>query len=601
MEVKRLATQVREIEASTARDAAAGIALVGTYRARQLAWMAREGVYNWPVKDGDAFDAAALDKVGELWLYADAKGTRHAFAATFAGRMTRAAFLAAHPSYASRVGAPTHTAYYVFKATPLVYGPGLDNPVVLVRVGDFGPRTAKVRKAIEQYQADGAFAPLEHYLPTDLAHVPPAQLRVCEPGVQMSFLALFYPGKARTQSVPPGIVSGEMPIIDLFAGCGGMSLGFELAGFRPVLAIERDEWASETYSSNHDGVNVITGDITTITSPRKTLPDGANVFGVIGGPPCQGFSLSGGRDPKDPRNSLFMDYMRFVEAFHPSFFVMENVPGILSAVTRMGERVKDVVLSVASEIGYNVKVMLLDASRYGVPQCRQRVFFVGIRDDYPFDPDRLEPISVTPDHPVTVEQALSDLPVIGAGEGCAGMAYATPPQNDYQAWCRKRSQTVENHVAMRHTKRLVARFHVIGFGESAADVPREHMQRKRGNAAVISGKTYSQNNMRPFPDRPSPTVPASFQSNFVHPYYDRNYTAREGARLQSFPDSYIFKGRRTTMSWERGLSQYQQIGNAVPPLLAKALGLMVRAYFESFAKLSGGSAIHENHEKGVAR
>lgn len=421
-----------------------------------------------------------------------------------------------------------------------------------------------------------------------------AQLRICRSGVQMDFMALMCPPKIRRRSMPSEIVSDDMPVIDLFAGCGGMSLGFELAGFRPVLAIERDEWASETYSSNHGDVNVITGDITAIDDPCKTLPKGTKVFGIIGGPPCQGFSLSGDRDPKDPRNSLFMDYMRFVKAFRPSFFIMENVPGILSAITRSGERVKDVVLAVASGIGYNVKVMQLDASRYGVPQCRQRVFFVGIRDDYPFDPDRLAPISVTPDHPITVEQALSDLPVIGAGEGCAGMAYATPPQNDYQTWCRRNCKEVENHIAMRHTKRLVARFHVIGFGESAADVPREHMQRKRGNAAVISGKTYSQNNMRPFPDRPSPTIPASFQSNFVHPYYDRNYTARVGARLQSFPDSYVFKGRRTTMSWERGLSQYQQIGNAVPPLLAKALGLMVRSYFRSFAKMTDGSAVRKD-------
>lgn len=575
----------RNAAVTATRDEAADVALVGTYRARQLAWIKRESVYNWPVKDGDTLDAPSLGKVGELWLYADAKGTRHAFAATFVGKMTRTAFLASYPSYATQVGTPTHMAYYVFAVKPLLYGSGLSNPVVLVRMGDFGPRSAKVKKALERYQADGAFAPLETYLPADLGRLPSAQLHVCEPGVQMDFMAVFYPSKVCDKEVSSEVISGSIPIIDLFAGCGGMSLGFELAGFRPVLAIERDAWASDTYSSNHVGVSVVTGDITTITNPCELLPHGENVFGIIGGPPCQGFSLSGGRDPKDPRNSLFMDYMRFVEAFRPSFFIMENVPGILSAVTRIGERVKDVILAVASRIGYNVKVLQLDASLYGVPQCRQRVFFVGIRDDYPFAPDRLVPIAITPDHPVTVEQALSDLPVIGAGEGCSGMAYATPPQNDYQVWCRKSSMTVENHVAMRHTKRLVARFHVIGFGESAANVPREHMQRKRGNAAVISGKTYSQNNMRPFPNRPSPTIPASFQSNFVHPYYDRNYTAREGARLQSFPDSYVFKGRRTTMSWECGLSQYQQIGNAVPPLLAKALGRMVSAYFKSIGYL----------------
>lgn len=360
-----------------------------------------------------------------------------------------------------------------------------------------------------------------------------------------------------------------------------MSLGFEMAGFKPVLAIEKDAWAAETYAYNRHGVRVVQKDITEILSPKREFPDVRNVFGVIGGPPCQGFSLSGDRDPRDPRNSLFMDYMRFVADFAPSFFVMENVPGILSAVTRKGESVKDVILSVAGGLKYSVKTMLLDASHYGVPQSRQRVFFVGIRNDYPFRSDSLQPEATTRECPITIRQAISDLPQIKACEGAEVMEYSMPPDNPYQEWCRNGAAMIANHVAMRHTKRLVERFHVIRWGESAADVPREHMQRKRGNASLISGKVYSQNNMRPFPDRPSPTVPASFQSNFVHPFLDRNFTAREGARLQSFPDSYVFRGRRTTMSWEKNLSQYQQIGNAVPPLLAKALGLMMINYFNA--------------------
>lgn len=137
---------------------------------------------------------------------------------------------------------------------------------------------------------------------------------------------------------------------------------------------------------------------------------------------------------------------------------------------------------------------------------------------------------------------------------------------------------------MRHTERLVKRFGQIGFGQSAADVPEEYGQRKRGDAGRLSGKAYSQNNMRPYPDRPSPTVPASFQSNFVHPYLNRNYTAREGARLQSFPDRYVFCGKRTTTSWEKRLSQYQQIGNAVPPLLAKGVAEAVKAYLEKHSE-----------------
>lgn len=381
-------------------------------------------------------------------------------------------------------------------------------------------------------------------------------------------------------------------VIDLFAGCGGMSLGFELGGYQTLLAVEKDAWASETYAFNHPNTKVFTGDITKIQSPAKEFPQKGEVFGIIGGPPCQGFSLSGDRDPKDPRNSLFMDYMRFVTDFKPRFFVMENVTGILSAKTKNGEPVKKVIQSVANGIGYNVHQITLDASNYGVPQARMRVFFIGIRKDFPFCPSRLVPPPSTPIEKITIRQALSDLPVVKAGEGSDGKApYGTAPDNPYQKWCRNGMSEVSNHVSMRHTKRLVERFHIIQWGQSLADVPKEHMQRKRGNASKISGKSYSQNNMRPHPDRPSPTVPASFQSNFVHPLFDRNYTAREGARLQSFPDRYIFKGKRTTMSWEKNLSQYQQIGNAVPPLLAKAIADNMTAYFKDIKKLSAEASM----------
>lgn len=371
-------------------------------------------------------------------------------------------------------------------------------------------------------------------------------------------------------------------IIDLFAGCGGMSLGFEFAGFRSVIAVEKDDWASETYECNHPDTMVYRGDITKISNPAEEFKEIEGVCGIIGGPPCQGFSLSGNRDPKDPRNSLFMDYMRFVDSFKPNFFVLENVLGILSAKTRKGEFVQDLIKVVASHIGYNTHLVVLNAAQYGVPQSRMRVFFIGIRKDFPFDPSRLTPTQKNV-APVTISDALSDLPVLHAGEGTDNMDYPVVPQNSYQQWCRSKGGKVCNHVAMRHTKRLVERFKCIGWGESLADVPNEHRQRKRGDAQQISGKTYAQNNMRPFPDKPSPTIPASFQSNFVHPFYDRNYTAREGARLQSFPDWYIFCGKRTTMSWEKSLSQYQQIGNAVPPLLAMAIADTIKNYFDNIS------------------
>ena len=373
-------------------------------------------------------------------------------------------------------------------------------------------------------------------------------------------------------------------IIDLFAGCGGLSTGFEMAGFNVSLAIERDAWASETYKYNHPNTIVLTEDITTLTNPKQLLPSNVKVHGVIGGPPCQGFSLSGKRDPKDPRNSLFMDFIRFVKEFKPYFFVMENVPGILSMQTANKQSVKDLIMNEYKKAGYNASYRILNAAEYGVPQLRNRVIFIGIRDDLPFDAEELHPDGwLFGDNQITIKQAIMDLPQINSGEGSEEQNYIVKPQNEYQKWIREGSKIIFNHVAMRHTQRLIDRFSAIEQGQSLADVSEEHMQRKRGNASQISGKVYAQNNMRPFGNKPSPTVAASFQSNFIHPYLNRNYTAREAARLQSFPDWYVFKGKRTTMSWEKNLSQYQQIGNAVPPLLAKAIGESIFKYLKKLA------------------
>jgi len=373
-----------------------------------------------------------------------------------------------------------------------------------------------------------------------------------------------------------------MRVIDLFAGCGGLSLGFEMAGFEIPLAIEKDEWASETYKKNHPNTHVITGDITQIVDLDALLnADNLPIDGIIGGPPCQGFSLSGNRDKNDPRNSLFMEFVRFVKFYNPKFFVMENVTGILSMKTKDNLNVKDLILKEYKDAGYNVKICKLNAAEYGVPQARLRVIFIGIRNDIPFNECNLGPKPfLFGDQQITVEQAIMDLPQIQSGEGTEIMDYTTEPANNYQQWVRTNSNAVHNHVAMRHTKRLIERFENINFGQSVADVSECHAQRKRGDATKISGKVFSQNNMRPFPNKPSPTVPASFQSNFIHPYLNRNFTAREGARLQSFPDTYIFCGKRTTMSWEKNLSQYQQIGNAVPPLLSRAIAENIQAYIE---------------------
>ncbi|MBQ7190373.1 MAG: DNA (cytosine-5-)-methyltransferase [Kiritimatiellae bacterium] len=566
------------------------IVLVGTYKGDQLTkW---RGWYNYPISDDDKISAEDAAKITELWLFKGKKEQRN-YKVSFVGIKTRQELIS---DYGYPANGKAHGDKYLLFKTDFKYQHKGDIPEdaerVIIRTADFAT-APKVRKQLKAYleSPDRKDPDLAKRLPTILTKLRPEQLRVCEAAVQLKFLDILFPGKLLLKRLEPQWRTKR--VIDLFAGCGGLSLGFEMAGFKPVLAIEKDAWAAETYSKNRSNGQVVTCDITQITDPSKSFSEIKDVFGIIGGPPCQGFSVSGGRDPKDPRNSLFMDYMRFVGSFHPAFFVMENVPGILSSVTKKGESVKTVIMAVARQIGYNVHQILLDAANFGVPQSRQRVFFIGIRDDYPFDPELLIPKPTTLSKPVTLWEAISDLPRIEACEGAETMSYTESPTNQYQAWCRTNSHDVKNHVAMRHTKRLVARFHVIQYGQSAADVPPEHMQRKRGDAGAISGKIYSQNNMKPFPDKPSPTVPASFQSNFVHPYIDRNFTAREGARLQSFPDHYIFYGRRTTMSWEKNLSQYQQIGNAVPPLLAKAVATMIDDYFSHISDIEDHSTEQE--------
>ena len=373
----------------------------------------------------------------------------------------------------------------------------------------------------------------------------------------------------------------SMNIIDLFAGCGGLSLGFEMSGFNIPLAVEKDEWASATYSFNHPNTYVLKNDITQVTDFANLIKKNITIDGIIGGPPCQGFSLSGNRDKNDPRNSLFMEFVRFVKYYNPKFFVMENVSGILSMQTQVGDFVKDLILAEFKSAGYNVAIYQLNAAEFGVPQTRIRVFFIGLRNDIPFNEIKLKPQGfLFGSNQLSIDDAIMDLPQIQAGEGTEESFYTIEPITDYQIWARGNCSIIHNHVAMRHTSRLIERFSHIAFGESVANVAEEFQQRQRGNASKISGKVYSQNNMRPFPDKPSPTIPASFQSNFIHPYLNRNYTAREGARLQSFPDDYVFLGKRTTMSWEKNLSQYQQIGNAVPPLLAKAIANQISEYFK---------------------
>lgn len=370
--------------------------------------------------------------------------------------------------------------------------------------------------------------------------------------------------------------------IDLFSGCGGMTLGFGWAGFNSVLASDIDENCEKTFATNFPEIPFLCGDLSEFTkNDFDNLLSNNEIDVIIGGPPCQGFSLANKKRNKvseDPRNKLFYEFVKTINWYNPKSFVMENVKGLLSMESGQVIKLIQNEFENAGKFGYEVRTKVLKASDYGVPQSRERVIIIGIRKD----------LGLIPEFPqkkyqidVTVEQAISDLPKIHAGEGEEKMNYESKPLNDYQQFMRKKSKKVFNHIAMKHTQRLIERFRAIQPGKNLLDVWETHGAVQRGNPTEKSKVKFSQNNLRLIANKPAPTIAASFQSNFIHPFLDRNFTAREGARLQSFPDDFIFEGMRTKMSWEKGLSQYQQIGNAVPPLMAFEIATTLKRILEN--------------------
>src|SRR4030042_330821 len=341
-------------------------------------------------------------------------------------------------------------------------------------------------------------------------------------------------------------------VFDLFAGAGGFGLGFQLAGYELCLSLEIDLWAAETLiTNNSNNTTVLNNDIIKYQTKNQIFNACQNVVPdvIIGGPPCQGFSIAGPaqkKDSKDPRNSLFQDFARWVQYLRPQIFIMENVKGILSRRNTNNEKVIDIIEKTFVKLGYFVEIWELNAAEYGVPQIRERIFIIGHQ---------------------------------------LGREIGKPPSTHMliksDAECAQLEQKDGNN-------RSVEKFKLIKWGQSVLDVPEEHKARKRNGNGEISESAYDSNNRRLNPFNPSYTIPAHFYSSFIHPYQNRNITAREAARLQSFPDFYIFKRKRTVISgkllerWERHeekhLSQYNQIGNAVPPLLAKALAEHIKPF-----------------------
>ncbi|MFQ3800892.1 DNA (cytosine-5-)-methyltransferase [Staphylococcus equorum] len=311
-----------------------------------------------------------------------------------------------------------------------------------------------------------------------------------------------------------------MNYIELFAGAGGLGLGFEEAGFENVFSVEYDEKIAETYKYNFPKNNLLVDDIKNISNENiKSLIRGKEIDVVIGGPPCQGFSMAGrsGRTfVEDERNTLFKEFVRFVSIIKPRVFVMENVARMVSH--NKGKTVEEIAAAF-EELGYDVQYKVLQAENYEIPQKRQRIFFVGTTGqnfNYPLALKRK----------ITVKDAIHDLPPLKNGE----------------------KSTIMNHFAMKHSEQMLKKMSYVSDGGNREEIP-ENLRPKTGDIRkYIRYASY----------KPSVTVTGDMRKVF-HYEQNRALTSRELARLQTFPDTFVFKGN--------SISVQQQIGNAVPPKL----------------------------------
>lgn len=344
------------------------------------------------------------------------------------------------------------------------------------------------------------------------------------------------------------IMGKNLNAIDLFCGCGGLSYGFEKAGFHILLGIDNDAKALETFEYNHKDSKSICGDITDITYEKdiKPLTGGKRIDVVIGGPPCQGMSLSEPRKFDDPRNKLYLSYIRLVQEIQPRAFVIENVPGLVSLFKG---KIKDSIIEKFTEMGYSIQYQILCASDYGVPQNRKRVVFVGLKSGEFEYPDKHEEV-------VTCEMALSDLPPLEEDLGSEIQDYICGPKNKYQQLMRTHSHNVRNHIAAAHSDKVKKIISLVPDGGNYKDLPEQYKNTRNFHVAWTRFAS----------DKPAPTIDTGHRHHF-HYKYNRVPTVRECARLQSFPDDFIFLGNKT--------QQFRQVGNAVPPLMAQEIAVQL--------------------------
>lgn len=340
--------------------------------------------------------------------------------------------------------------------------------------------------------------------------------------------------------------------IDLFSGAGGMSVGAMSAGIDVKVAVEIDRYAAFTYQANHPNTKILNEDVRNVEINDHIKAGKRDVKILFGGPPCQGFSTSNQktRNKDNENNWLFKEYLRLTKQQRPDWVIVENVKGIVE--TENGYFFEKIITHL-NKLGYTTSHAILNAADYGVPQIRNRVFIVGSLHgiEYEFPKPSVKKYR-------TVYDAISDLPELQSGSSYHELEYRDTPKNKYQIACRKKSKMAINNLVTDNNKVVLKRYEHIPQGGNWQDIPAKLMKNYKDFSRCHSGIYH-----RLIEDEPSVVIGNYRKNMLIHPIENRGLSVREAARIQSFPDTFHFHG-------SIGFQQ-QQVGNSVPPLLAKAV------------------------------
>ncbi len=348
----------------------------------------------------------------------------------------------------------------------------------------------------------------------------------------------------------------DVNVLDLFCGCGGMSLGFKRAGYNILIGVDNDEAALKTYRHNLDtlGLNIDLSNPKYVEEIKKNIKQ-KKIDVIIGGPPCQGFSLTGTRLLNDPRNSLFRSFFSAIDEFSPKVVLLENVRGIN---TLYGGVVKKEIISEFENRGYNTAYSILNASDYGVPQNRERFFIVASKLNEKINMP--EPL-IDNEFKINCEDAISDLHDFNGSLGEEKTKYLNNFQSFYQKLMRKKSNELLNHIGTAHKEFVIDTIKLVPDGGNYKNLPE----------GVGTSRKFNEAWTRYNSKKPSKTIDTGHRNHF-HYKYNRVPTVRENARFQSFPDDFKFIGTKT--------SQNKQVGNAVPVFLSQAIAMHIKGYLE---------------------